>query len=665
MLPLFYCGCFGLVKIASGSINVLLLQSLSGNMKNITIFLSFLLCSAVVFGQQPERRAPLAKGIPAEKDTLQNPPISAYRIISVFNDTTYVDTSLTIQKYYRWNYLRKDNFELLPFANVGQAYNSLARSFKGEELLPEFGARAKHFNFMEVADINYYEVPTPLTELYFKTVMEQGQNLDAFFTVNTSPRLNFSVAYKGLRSLGKYQNSLTSSGNFRSTLNYRTLNSRYRAQAHFASQDLLNRENGGLDALALEQYINMEEEFEDRSLLEVKFENAENVLYGKRFFLNHEFDLLGTGDNRISLHHILNFSDKKYIFRQNSPVGFFGESLRNNDLRDEVKLRHIKNQLGLSVENPIFGRLGIKGGVSYYNYGYNSLLFLEEGRINNRLSGENYSAGAEYANKFGRFALYGDAMVNLFGDFSGHYFTAGFDYAINRSNTLNVELNSNERAPNFNYLLYQSDYLSYNWQTGFENQRTRELSGRLISLNLLNLTGSFSQIDNYTYFSQNAEGEIKPFQYGGMVNYLKLRAHRQFHYGKFALDNTVMYQRVVEGNEVFNVPELVTRNSLYYQDHWFQRALFLQTGFTVKYFTSYNMNGYDPVLAEFFVQNEVELGNYPVVDFFFNGKIRTARIYFQLEHVNSLLTGNNNFSAPDYPYRDFIVRFGLVWNLFM
>jgi hypothetical protein len=27
-------------------------------------------------------------------------------------------------------------------------------------------------------------------------------------------------------------------------------------------------------------------------------------------------------------------------------------------------------------------------------------------------------------------------------------------------------------------------------------------------------------------------------------------------------------------------------------------------------------------------------------------------------------TGNNFYSAPNYPYRDFIVRFGLVWNLF-
>src|SRR5660397_133093 len=120
---------------------------------------------------------------------------------------------------------------------------------------------------MEARDIKYYEVPTPLTEIYFKTVPEQGQNLDAFFTTNISERINFSIAYKGLRSLGKYQNSLTSTGNLRATLSYNTLNKRYRLKTHFVSQDLLNRENCGLNGRALQQYIIKEPVFEDRSLL--------------------------------------------------------------------------------------------------------------------------------------------------------------------------------------------------------------------------------------------------------------------------------------------------------------------------------------------------------------------------------------------------------------
>jgi hypothetical protein len=114
-----------------------------------------------------------------------------------------------------------------------------------------------------------------------------------------------------------------------------------------------------------------------------------------------------------------------------------------------------------------------------------------------------------------------------------------------------------------------------------------------------------------------------------------------------------------------NVPSFITRNSFYYQDHWFKKALYLQTGFTARYFHGYEMNAYDPVLAEFYVQNEQEYDGLRSVDFFFNGKIRQARIFFKLERLDALLLGNNNFAAPTYPTRDFVVRFGLVWNFFM
>jgi hypothetical protein len=34
------------------------------------------------------------------------------------------------------------------------------------------------------------------------------------------------------------------------------------------------------------------------------------------------------------------------------------------------------------------------------------------------------------------------------------------------------------------------------------------------------------------------------------------------------------------------------------------------------------------------------------------------------EHFNSSFSGFNFYSAPNYPYRDFVIRFGLVWNFF-
>jgi hypothetical protein len=87
--------------------------------------------------------------------------------------------------------LRKDIFGLLTFSNEGQTDNTLRYSLNEISPLPEFSFKAKHFNFLEANQIKYNSVVTPVAELYFKSVMQMGQTLDVFFTLNINPRLNF------------------------------------------------------------------------------------------------------------------------------------------------------------------------------------------------------------------------------------------------------------------------------------------------------------------------------------------------------------------------------------------------------------------------------------------------------------------------------------------
>jgi len=125
-----------------------------------------------------------------------------------------------------------------------------------------------------------------------------------------------------------------------------------------------------------------------------------------------------------------------------------------------------------------------------------------------------------------------------------------------------------------------------------------------------------------------------------------------------------MYQHVSQTNNVMNLPQFVTRNTLYYQKEVFKKAMFLQTGVTFHYFTEYFMDAYNPLLGEFYIQDREKLGGYPLLDFFIDAKVRNARIFFKLEHFNSFFSDSNYYSAPNYPYRDFVIRFGLVWNFF-
>ncbi|MFT7285418.1 putative porin, partial [Nonlabens sp.] len=109
----------------------------------------------------------------------EKPPITDYLIISQKRDTTFLDTTLTMAKDFKFNYLRKDDFEYMPFHNVGQPYNELGKSFDLELLSPRLGSRARHQGYYEIEDILDYHVPTPLSDLYFKTVVNQGQQLEA------------------------------------------------------------------------------------------------------------------------------------------------------------------------------------------------------------------------------------------------------------------------------------------------------------------------------------------------------------------------------------------------------------------------------------------------------------------------------------------------------
>lgn len=177
-----------------------------------------------------------------------------------------------------------------------------------------------------------------------------------------------------------------------------------------------------------------------------------------------------------------------------------------------------------------------------------------------------------------------------------------------------------------------------------------------------NASLDLTNISNYVYFDETGN----PQQTSGNVNYLKLKVNKEFRVGKFALNNTVMYQNVSSGNAIFRVPELVTRNTLYYADDWFKgKPLFVNIGLTFKYFSEYKANTYNPLLAEFQLQNATNVGGYPMVDFFFNGRVRRTRLYFKLENVSSFLGNRDYFSAPNHPYRDFSIRFGVVWNWFI
>ena len=642
----------------------------------ILLFLYFIIFPTLLFSQVNSGNGDNNNKYQRESDTLKVQKVATmdmYRFISLERDTTYLDTALTIKREYSFNYLRKDIFGLLPFSNEGQTYNTLQYSLTEFSPYPEFGFKAKHFNFLEANQIKYSSVATPVTELYFKSVMQKGQSLDAFFAVNTSPRLNFSIAYKGLRSEGKYINQLASTGNFRFTTSYNTLNNRYVTNAHFTYQDILNEENGGITTI--DNFESGDVNYANRQRLEVYLNDAKSFLKGKRFFIDHFFRVNSTkGANNLYVTHQFNYENKFFEYNQatvpstvgSTTVYRFGDSFVSSGINDQTHYNKMYNKLGLVYENTTLGKFQFFADDFRSNYYYNQILIFDTKTVPASLSRKINSAGGQYEyqkNKWNGKFLYSRSITNQ----SLSNLDAKLNYEMNDDYQFSFGYQNLNKLPNDNYNLYQSSYINYNWSNDFKNEKINSITANATtpwieaSLQLMTL-------NDHLYFENTATNDsqqiVTPKQYGNTINYISVKASKEFKFGRFALDNTVLYQKADQQDAILNVPEIVTRNTIYYTNYLFKKALFLQTGFTLNYFTSYFANDYNPVIGEFFVQNKKEIGNYPNLDFFVNAHIQRTRIYFKAEHFNSSFTGNNFYSAPNSPYRDFTIRFGLIWNFF-
>jgi Putative porin len=642
-------------------------------MKSVISILFFLLTFVGFSQDKPTKDKPKKSLLQTEeqkaKTLAQKAPITSYKIITIDRDTTYVDTSLTIKDEYEYNFLRKDNFGLLSFANEGQPYTAL-KFFPKKIALPQFGFKTKSLFFEESDQIKYYSVATPLTELYFKTVMEQGQSLDALITTNTSERFNISLSFKGLRSKGRFLNQLNSSGNFRFTASYNTKNKRYFAKLHFTGQDILNGENGGV--YDIDNFLSKDDAYSDRIRLTIYLKDAFSFQKGKRLFLDHNFKI----NDGLSVMHQSSIENKYYEYNQQTiatknldddkTFNRFGNSF-NAKINDQLYFKRSYNKLGFQYADKSLGNLTVFVDDSRFNQYYGKVIITSSQAIPSRIKQNLNAVGAEYnysqTNWKGKI-FYSKSISEQ--PFSA--LDAKVSYQINPKNQVSVQVLNTSKLPDNNFQLHQSSYENYNWFNQFKNENTNSININA-KTQWLEATLQYTNLRNHLYFddiSSDVKTQLlKPKQFDGNINNISLQLNKEIKYGKFALDNTLLLQQTKQSESILNLPKIVTRNTIYYSNYFYKRALFIQTGVTLNYFTKFYANDYNPVLSEFFVQNKQQIGPFPMLDFFINGRIRQTRIFIKAEHFNTIFTSKNNYlTAPNYPYRDFIVRFGLVWNFF-
>ena len=687
------------------------IQALPAANKNITLdSLGLLKKNKKLSPEKPKKE----RYIPYVKSMVEV-SVSDYKIMSLDGTEKSVDTTLSIENEYSFNFLRKDYFEYLPLPNMGEGFNKMGYNFHDEPLTPQMGARVKHFGYFEKEDVFYYEVPSPYSELFFKSTFQQGQNLDATLAVNTSPKFNVAVSFKGFRSLGDYNSSLSRSRQFRMSSQYQTYNQRYRLRLHQTTQSLENEVNGGLinDAVYFFEnapnYVkadqsgipilddNGEEQFDfydgflKRSLLSTHI-RARNDLSGKRYFMDHRYQMFpiakDTTAYKMEVGYQLSYETKKYSYVNDRPNSYFFETYDTSSVQDSTNYSTLENKLYARYKDRLLGELQLDLFHYNWNYALGENDYQKDSVLPTSIQASQLAAQVKWSK-----ILFGTAIkAKGYQSLKETYATTDLNLNINRLLLKDISAFASfqyrSQPLNFNYHLFQSDFKEYNWSnTNLVNQNTSSKSVGVSHPKWGNVSAAWSTINNYGFFvnrtplnSLNKKFKVEVLQLDKQIDYFKARFNQRLDFGKLSWINNVQYQKVTQEQDLdqilgdpltLNVPEWLIRSTLMLTSSIFNKALSFQSGATFVFFTDYYADQYNPLLSEFVTQNNTKIGEYPRVDFFFNAKIKSSRIFIKLENVSAQIehlikvdTPYDYYAAPFTPYRDFSIRFGLIWNFF-
>lgn len=175
------------------------------------------------------------------------------------------------------------------------------------------------------------------------------------------------------------------------------------------------------------------------------------------------------------------------------------------------------------------------------------------------------------------------------------------------------------------------------------------------------LRAGFENLTNYIWYGMDGI-----HQHGGNIQVISADLRLDLTTPWINLENNVIWQ--YSSDAAIPLPDLVLYHNLYYHGRWFRRAMEAQIGADMRYHTRYKAPVLNPALAQFCVQDDVLVGNYPVLNVYasFYVKLLHLRFYAQYTHINRLFTTDhtNALIMPGYPYNPDVFRAGLAFHFY-
>ena len=227
--------------------------------------------------------------------------------------------------------------------------------------------------------------------------------------------------------------------------------------------------------------------------------------------------------------------------------------------------------------------------------------------------------------------------------------------------------------PTFYYRHYHSQHLWWD-NDGLDKEIRSRIEGMFtIEKTKTSLRLAFDNIKNYTYFAQKytitddygrTGNTVSVKQNSGNISLITAQLGQDFKLGPLHWENLLTYQKS-SNSDVLPVPAINIYTNLYLRFR-IAKVLNVDLGADARYFTKYKAPDYSAALGQFTVQdngeNNVKTGNYPIVNVYANMRLKQARFFLMLSHVNA---GNGEaFLTPHYPLNSMVLRFGLSWNFF-
>ncbi|MDA0608314.1 MAG: hypothetical protein O3C00_00260 [Bacteroidetes bacterium] len=614
-----------------------------------------------------------------EKERLKMPPKSDYLRISVSRDTTALDTLLTFEKGLRHNVANRDLFAFLPFANPGRPMNALTRELPFSR--PSLGVPMQHYMLYEKEQMHFYRNPTPISEFFFLTILNRGQNLDSNLAFNLTDQFNMSLGFRGFRSEGHYVGEETNSTSFRTTFNYTSENKLYQLRGFMTTHNMNQLEPGALKFIEA-QFESGNPQFLERRYVDQLITNADSRVLQRAYYFDQRYKLVGALEITQSFH----YDSRAYVFNQSSADELFGELAEGTAVGDKHAMRYSDLSAGLSFLGRSWGTLSASIRQLSTRQEFDNLLLNGES-VATSISEEaaepmdaqmayayaDTQLRGVYSNVLGRVAL--DAEVNLpvQSTLQGFSLSAHASLGLGEGRFLRGWFDQNNKLPALNFLRYQSNYSAFQWdnfdqatleshtqlRVELSDRRLGTLSAQLKTLN----SGYFFEApyQSYTAFGDDFVS-LQPTRLDALVTERSITYSNAIKWRKLTLDLKGLYQQSDDSSGLYNIPKFVARSALFVSTDLFEKAMFAHIGVKARYFDTYFADGYHPVLGVFYSQQHTSLPGYAVIDAFVFAKVRSMDIFLTYEHLNADWALPGYFAAPGIPFRDSVLRFGFTWN---